>query len=95
MQIPAIWTFSSVARIGTIFTIRTVFWYLQWSEHRFELVEQGCPLGAFLAEQQNLGRSLDELNQQPRAVGQLRVVLRSRLLCDEERRTMPWHGHRA
>lgn len=64
------------------------FWYLGWSECRFEIAEQTFVLSPFGIEQRELGRDVKDLLRQPRAVDALHVVLRKRLLSDEDRRTM-------
>jgi SAM-dependent methyltransferase len=61
------------------------FWYMGWMESRFDLVqfELGLsPIGHALKQQ---GMRSEDLVRQPRAVDQLRVVLRKRLLTDAER----------
>src|SRR5581483_10454661 len=56
------------------------FWYMGWTEARFDLVEFDLglsPIGQEMARQQVKG---EELVRHPRAVDQLRVTLRKRLL---------------
>jgi len=61
------------------------FWYMGWTEARFDLVQFDLGLSAIgeaLARQQIKG---EELVRTPRAVDQLRVTLRKRLLTDAEK----------
>jgi SAM-dependent methyltransferase len=56
------------------------FWYMGWTEARFDLAQFDLglsPIGEALAKQQVKG---EDLVRHPRAVDQLRVVLRKRLL---------------
>ena len=60
------------------------YWYLGWSETRFDLIEQEfrySPIGATLAAK---GLPADEILRTPRAVDEMHVVLRKRNLTDEE-----------
>ena len=60
------------------------YWYLGWSETRFDLIEQEFrygPIGATLAAK---GLPADEILRTPRAVDEMHVVLRKRNLTDEE-----------
>jgi len=62
------------------------FWYLGWTEARFDLVQFELvlsPVGEELKKQQ---LSNEELVRRPRAVDQLRVTLRKRLLTETEKR---------
>jgi hypothetical protein len=61
------------------------FWYMGWTEARFDLVQFDLslsPVGEQLKKQQMKG---EDLVRHPRAVDQLRVVLRKRLLTEEEK----------
>jgi len=61
------------------------FWYMGWTEARFDLVEFDLglsPIGQELVKQQVKG---EELVRHPRAVDQLKVTLRKRLLTDAEK----------
>jgi len=61
------------------------FWYMGWTEARFDLVQFDLalsPFGQQLAQQQVKG---EDLARFPRAVDQMRVVLRKRLLTEAEK----------
>jgi len=61
------------------------FWYMGWTEARFDLVQFNLdlsPIGELLQKQQVKG---EDLVRCPRAVNQMRVVLRKRLLTDAEK----------
>jgi SAM-dependent methyltransferase len=61
------------------------FWYMGWTEARFDLAQFNLdlsPFGERLREQQVKG---EDLVRCPRAVNQMRVVLRKRLLTDTEK----------
>lgn len=61
------------------------FWYMGWTEARFDLASfdlRLSPIGEQLQKQQIKG---EELVRHPRAVDQMRVVLRKRLLTDSEK----------
>ena len=61
------------------------FWYLNWSEARFDLVKSSVnlsPFGQQMAAQQNVNLSV--LMRTPRAVDSLQVVLRKRYLTESE-----------
>ncbi len=61
------------------------FWYMGWAEARFDLVQFDLdlsPVGEQLQKQQMKG---EDLVRHPRAVDQMRVVLRKRLLTDAEK----------
>jgi len=61
------------------------FWYMGWTEARFDLVQFDLglsPIGEALKQQQMKG---EDLVRHPRAVDQLRVVLRKRLLTEAEK----------
>jgi SAM-dependent methyltransferase len=61
------------------------YWYLGWSEARFDLIEQRfgySPLGDALTAN---GMPQEEILRSPRAVDEMSVVLRKRWLTDEER----------
>jgi hypothetical protein len=64
------------------------FWYLGWTEYRFEIAEQTYVLSPFGIEQREAGRDVKDVLRQPRAVDALQVVLRKCLLTDEDRRTL-------
>ena len=60
------------------------YWYLGWSEARFDLVSQefiASPIGAALREQ---GMAEEEIRRTPRAIDEMRVVLRRRSLTPAE-----------
>ena len=61
------------------------FWYMGWTEARFDVAQFDLglsPVGKALAQQQIKG---EDLVRHPRAVDQLRVVLRKRLLTGAEK----------
>jgi len=61
------------------------YWYLGWTEARFDLIEQSfrySPLGYELAAR---GISHEEILRAPRAVDEMSVVLRKRQLTEAER----------
>ena len=61
------------------------YWYLGWTEARFDLLEQSfrnSPWGDALAER---GMPQDEILRSPRAVDEMHVVLRKRRLTERER----------
>jgi SAM-dependent methyltransferase len=61
------------------------FWYMGWTEARFDLVQFDLslsPIGESLQKQQMKG---EDLVRHPRAVDQMRVVLRKRLLTETEK----------
>lgn len=61
------------------------FWYMGWTEARFDLVEfdlKLSPIGEALQKQQMKG---EDLVRHPRAVDQMRVALRKRLLTEAEK----------
>jgi SAM-dependent methyltransferase len=61
------------------------FWYMGWTESRFDIAHFDLglsPIGEALKQQQMKG---EELARYPRAVDQMRVVLRKRLLTDAEK----------
>lgn len=61
------------------------FWYMGWTEARFDLVQFDLglsPIGHALQKQQVKG---EDLVRHPRAVDQMRVVLRKRLLTEAEK----------
>jgi len=61
------------------------FWYMGWTEARFDLVQFDLglsPIGEALKQQQVKG---EDLVRHPRAIDQLRVILRKRLLTDAEK----------
>jgi SAM-dependent methyltransferase len=61
------------------------FWYMGWTEARFDLVQFDLglsPIGEALKKQQVKG---EDLVRHPRAVDQMRVVLRKRLLTEAEK----------
>ncbi len=62
------------------------FWYMGWTETRFDLVQFDLglsPIGEALKNQQVKG---EDLARHPRAVDQMRVVLRKRLLTESEKK---------
>ena len=61
------------------------YWYLGWTEARFDLIERNfrnSPWGDELAAR---GVLEDEILRSPRAVDEMRVVLRKRRLTGDER----------
>jgi len=61
------------------------FWYMGWTEARFDLVQFDLglsPIGQALQKQRVKG---EDLARHPRAVDQMRVVLRKRLLTEPEK----------
>jgi len=61
------------------------FWYMGWTEARFDLTQFDLglsPVGELLQKQQVKG---EDLVRHPRAVDQMRVVLRKRLLTEDEK----------
>src|ERR1700730_16374033 len=61
------------------------YWYLGWTEARFDLMQLDygfSPLGDSLKAQ---GATAEEITRTPRAVDEMRVLLRKRLLTAEER----------
>jgi len=61
------------------------FWYMGWTEARFDVAQFDLglsPVGKALAQQQIKG---EDLVRHPRAVDQLKVVLRKRLLTEAEK----------
>jgi SAM-dependent methyltransferase len=61
------------------------FWYMGWTEARFDIAHFDLglsPIGEALAKQNVSG---EDLARHPRAVDQLRVVLRKRLLTEQEK----------
>jgi SAM-dependent methyltransferase len=61
------------------------FWYMGWTEARFDLAQFDLglsPIGKALAQQQIKG---EDLVRHPRAVDQMRVTLRKRLLTEAEK----------
>jgi hypothetical protein len=61
------------------------FWYMGWTEARFDLAQFDLslsPVGEALKQQHMKG---EDLVRHPRAVDQMRVVLRKRLLTDAEK----------
>ncbi len=60
------------------------YWYLGWSEARFDLVSQdfiASPIGTALRDQ---GMPEDDIRRTPRAIDEMRVVLRRRALTPDE-----------
>ncbi len=67
------------------------FWYMGWRESRFDLVQFDLalsPVGEALRKQQIRG---EDLVRYPRAVDQLRVTLRKRLLTEAEKQQFARH----
>ena len=70
------------------------FWYMGWTEARFDLdkFDLGLsPVGYALAKQQIKG---EDLVRHPRAVDQLKVVLRKRLLTEAEKQQVTMYLRR-
>lgn len=61
------------------------YWYLGWSEHRFELVELRFVLSDAGRELNGKGLAGDALLRTPRAVDAMRVILRKVALTPQER----------
>ena len=61
------------------------FWYLGWNEARFDQLENTFLLSEYGKVLQGQGKSMAELLCQPRAVDAMKVVLRKRLLNQQER----------
>ena len=61
------------------------WWYLGWTEARFDLVESNFGYSALGDKLAADGVPQDEILRTPRAVDEMRVVLRKRLLTDAER----------
>ncbi|MDI9847741.1 hypothetical protein QM467_06700 [Rhodoblastus sp. 17X3] len=60
------------------------YWYLGWTEARFDLIDlsfQNSPIGDALAAK---GMPADEILRTPRAVDEMRAVLRKRALTEQE-----------
>ncbi len=67
-------------------------WYLGWTEARFDLVENLFVLNSVgLALQANKA-TLAEILASPRAVDEMQVVLRKRLLTDDEKKVTADHS---
>jgi hypothetical protein len=67
------------------------FWYMGWRESRFDLVQFDLglsPVGEALKKQRMRG---EDLVRHPRAVDQLRVTLRKRLLTEAEKQQLARH----
>lgn len=61
-------------------------WYLGWTEHRFEVVDLSFVVSTIGAEAQARGLALEEILRMPRAVDEMRVVLRKVFLTADEAR---------
>ena len=61
------------------------FWYMGWTEARFDLVQFDLGLSAIGEALAKQGVKGEELVRTPRAVDQLKVVLRKRLLTEAEK----------
>jgi SAM-dependent methyltransferase len=61
------------------------FWYMGWTEARFDLAQFELSLSPFGLELQKQQMKGEDLARQPRAVDQMRVVLRKRLLTAAEK----------
>ena len=61
------------------------FWYMGWTEARFDLIQFDLGLSAVGKALQNQQVKGEDLVRHPRAVDQMRVVLRKRLLTEAER----------
>lgn len=61
-------------------------WYLGWTEARFDLIENLFTLNSVGLAMQANHASLAEILAAPRAVDEMQVVLRKRLLTDEEKK---------
>ena len=70
------------------------FWYMGWTEARFDVAQFDLglsPVGQALAQQQIKG---EDLVRHPRAVDQLKVVLRKRLLTEAEKQQVTMYLRR-
>jgi hypothetical protein len=61
------------------------FWYLGWTEYRFDLADLRFGLSPLGERLQREGMDPEELARTPRAVDDLRVKLRKRVLTEEEK----------
>ncbi|WP_084448805.1 glycosyltransferase family protein [Desulfovibrio inopinatus] len=61
------------------------YWYLGWSQARFERTSLNMKLSPYGIKLQKAGKSQDEILNSPRAVDAMHVVLTKRLLTEEER----------
>lgn len=64
------------------------FWYLGWTEARFDLIANQINLSQIGVQLQNKGIPFQDILLQPRAVDDMQVVLRKRLLTDAEKETV-------
>lgn len=64
------------------------FWYLGWTEARFDLIQNLFILNAVGLKLQSNKASLEEILATPRAVDEMQVVLRKRLLTNTERKVV-------
>ncbi len=62
------------------------FWYMGWTEARFDLVKFDLELSAIGEELKKQQMKGEDLVRHPRAVNQMRVVLQKRLLTEAEKR---------
>ena len=62
------------------------FWYMGWQDYRFELVKLNYVLSPLGRAKHEAGLSIDEITLLPRAVDHMHVVLRKRMLTEDERR---------
>lgn len=60
------------------------YWYLDWTEHRFELVDLNFVCGPIGLDAQARGVPMEEILRLPRAVDYMHVVLRKVFLTEEE-----------
>lgn len=60
------------------------YWYLGWAEHRFEVADLSYMLSPVGREAHERGVSFEEILRMPRAVDEMRAVLRKIFLSDEE-----------
>ncbi len=60
------------------------FWYMGWTEHRFEIAELTYTLSPVGEEAHKRGIDFEEILRMPRAVDEMRAVLRKIFLTDEE-----------
>jgi hypothetical protein len=61
------------------------YWYLGWTEARFDLIEQSFRRSALGDELAERGVAQEEILRRPRAVDEMSVVLRKRPLTDAEK----------
>jgi SAM-dependent methyltransferase len=63
------------------------FWYLGWTNHRFDLTSSFYSFSAYGQQLNSQGKTLEELLRTPRAIDAMSVVLTKRSTTPEERAT--------